>query len=148
MTWLSGGVGRLHLCDGAYIQTAAPDIDVGGALGLADDIGDGDALRAKTLGHAYLPALTHLASGGRKLGEDLSFRDRGAVVLAFYIQFQSFLLSDHTGCGRALAYQVGDGDFVAVDGQAHGGERGDQRHHQQDQRQQDQSEERLHQGRL
>ncbi len=139
-----GGIRRLHLCDGAYIQTAAPDIDVGGAFGLADDIGNSDALRAETLGDADLPALTHLASGGRELGEDLSFWDRGAVVLTFYIQFQSFLLSDHTGCSRALAHQIGDGDFVAVDGQSHGGERGDQRHHQQDQRQQDQSEERLH----
>ena len=92
------GIGRLHLGDGADIQTTAADVDVGGPLALSDHIGNGHALRSQALGHADLPAPPHLASGGRELRQDFSFRDGGAVVLAFDGEFQAVLLCDHAGC--------------------------------------------------
>ena len=82
---------QLHLRDGADIQTAAADVDVGGALALSDDIGDSDTLRSQAFGDADLPALPHLASGRRKLRQDFSFRYGGAVILAFDGQIQSAL---------------------------------------------------------
>ena len=139
------GIRRLHLGDGANVQTAAADVDIGGTLALSDHIGNGHALRSQALGHADLPAPPHLASGGWELRQDFSFRNGGAVVLAFDVQFQAVLLCDHAGCRGTFPYQVGYGDFVAMDGQAHGGERGNQGHHQQEQRQQDKPEKRLHQ---
>ena len=144
MTWLSGASGN---CICAMAPTSKPRRRI---LMLA-----ARSLWPITLGMAMRwgprlsatrtcqPRRTWLPAGG-SWDRIFPSGDRGAVVLPFYIQFQSALFSDHTGRSRALSHQIGHGDFVAVDGQAHGSERGDQRHDQQDQRQQDQAEEGFH----
>ena len=47
-------------------------------------IGDRDSLRAQALSDADLPASPYLASGGRELGQDFSFRHCGTVILALH----------------------------------------------------------------
>ncbi len=128
----------------ADVQATAPDVDIRDALALTRHVGDFDALRTQAFSYANLPASPYRAPGGRELGKDVSLWHRGAVVLAFNIHFQSALFSDHPGRGRTFTHQVRDGDFMAVDSQAHGSKRRDEGHDQQDQRQQNQAEEGLH----
>ncbi len=96
-TWPSGASGN-RIC--AIAPTSKPRRRI---LILAtrslwpDHVGNFNALRAQTFGNANLPAPPHLASCGRELREDLSFRHGGTVVLPFDIDFQSTLFRDHPG---------------------------------------------------
>ena len=118
-----GDVTQSHLCNCADVQATAANVDIRDALTLARHIRDFDALGAQALGHPNLPAAPYLAPPGRQLGEDFSFRHGGTVILAFDVDLQSALLGDHASCGRSMAHQVRDRDFMAVDCQAHGSKR-------------------------
>jgi len=69
--------------DGAELEAEAADVDGGGALGLADEVGDGDLLRAETFGDADGPLAAHGEAGGGGLGEDAAGWGVGGVEAVF-----------------------------------------------------------------
>ena len=133
-----------QISDGAHIEAAATDVQVGGTDTLIQHIRDGNTLWSETLGHADLPAAAHHRSRRGQLGHDPAFGDIGAVVLTLDRHGQS----QWDGCplrfrGRQ-ADQLRDRDHTPVYGKTHGGHGRDHGHDQQHQRQQQEAEEGFH----
>ena len=70
-TSLSGASGRLHLGDGADVQTAASDVDIGGALALSDHIREWR--RAAGPGSRPRGPASRSAPGFRRAGAETGF---------------------------------------------------------------------------
>jgi len=79
------------------------------------------ALGTEALGDANLPAAPHLASAAGVATESF-LGDGGTVVLPFSLSSSPLCSTIMAGCADSCP-QVGDGDFVAMDGEAHGRER-------------------------
>jgi len=118
----AGRAGGGDVGDGAEVERETADVDGGSALGLADDVGDGDALGAEAFGDADGPVAADFGAGGRELGEDAAGGGGGGVeaVLDGDVEAGSGGFVD--GFGDGLAGEVGDFDLAAVDGEAEGDE--------------------------
>ena len=69
--------------DDALFEAETTDVDGGGALGLTEEVGDGDLLRAETFGDAYSPLAANGGAGCRRLREDVTGWDVGGVETIF-----------------------------------------------------------------
>ena len=69
--------------DNAEFEAEAADVDGGSAFGLAEEIGDGDLLRAETFGDADGPLAADGDSRSRVLREDVAGRGVGRVETVF-----------------------------------------------------------------
>jgi hypothetical protein len=92
----SGGVGQGSLGDDdtgfagggdvgdcAEFESETANVDGGGALALAEQVGDGDLLCAEAFGDADGPLAADGGAGGGGLGEDASGRRVGGVEAVF-----------------------------------------------------------------
>lgn len=124
----SGFAGGGDVGDGTEFEAEAADVDGGGALGLAEEVGDGDLLGAEAFGDADGPLATDCEAGGGGLGEDAAGWGVGGVEAVFEAEDEAEGAGFLAGFGEGEAGEVGDFDFVAVDGEAHGDEGGDERY--------------------
>jgi hypothetical protein len=122
--WVSG-CGDMR--DGAEFEAKAADVDGGGALALADEVGDGDLLGSEAFGDAYGPLAAHGNAGGGRLGEDVTGRCVGRVEAVFEVEDEAVGAGLLAGVEKGEAGEVGDLDFATVNGEAHGDEGGDER---------------------
>ena len=89
--------------DDALFKAKTADVDGGGALGLTEEIGDGDLLRAETFGDAYSPLATNGGAGCRRLREDATGWDVGGVETIFEIEAKTEGAGVVTGFGEGEA---------------------------------------------
>ena len=127
--------------DGAEFERDAADVDGCGALGLADEIGDGDILGAEAFGDADGPLATDDRTGSGGLGEDAAGRRGGGVEAVFEVEAEAEGAGLFAGVGDGEAAEVGDFDFAAVNGETHGDEGRDERDHEHSQCSEDDVEE-------
>lgn len=123
----TGIAGSGYVSDCAEFETEAADVDGGGALGLADEIGDGDLLRAEAFGDADGPLAANGAAGGRVLREDFSGRCVWGVETVFEGEAEAEGAGLFAGFGECEAGERGDLDLAAMDGETHGDEGGEER---------------------
>ena len=119
--------------DDAGLESEAADVDGGGAFGLAEEVGDGDLLRAEALGDADGPFAADGSARGGRLREDAAGRRVGGVEAVFEIHAKAESAGFGAGVGESEPGEVGDFDFAAVNGEAHGDEggcQGDDEHRQ------------------
>ena len=128
--WSGGG----DVGDGSEFEAEAADVDGGGALGLAEDVGDGDLLRAEAFGDADGPLAADGGAGCGRLGEDVAGGRVGGVEAVFEVEAQAEGAGLLAGVSEGEAGEVGDFDLAAVDGEAHGDEGGEERDDQHGQR--------------
>ena len=112
--------------DGAEFEAEAADVDGGGALALAEEVGDGDLLGAEAFSDADGPLAADGGAGCGRLGEDAAGGSVGGVEAVFEVEDQAEGAGLFAGFGEGEAGEVGDFDFAAVDGETHGDERGEE----------------------
>jgi hypothetical protein len=79
----AGRSGGGDVGDGAEFESEPADVDGGGALALAEDVGDGDLLCAEAFGDAYGPLAADGDPGCGRLGEDVAGGRVGGVKAIF-----------------------------------------------------------------
>jgi len=129
----AGFAGRGNVGDCAELKTKAADVDGGGALALAEEIGDGDLLRAEAFGDAHGPLTADGGSSCGRLREDVAGWGVGGVEAIFEVEAEAEGAGLLAGVGEGEVGEVGDLDLAAVDGEAHrdeGGEERDDEHRQ------------------
>jgi hypothetical protein len=94
---------------------------------LAEDVGDGDLLCAEAFGDAHGPLAADGDAGCGRLGENVAGRRVGGVEAIFEVEDEAEGAGLFAGVGEGEAGEVGYFDFAAVDGEAHGDERGEER---------------------
>ena len=104
--------------DGAEVERHAADVHGGVALRLADDVGDGDLLRAEAFGDADLPLVADARAGGGGLREDAAGGDGGGVELVLDVEVEAAVQRGVEASADGQAGEVGDGDLAAVEGEA------------------------------
>ena len=130
--------------DGAEVEREAAEVNGGGALGLADEVGDGDLLRAEAFSDADGPLAANLGPGGGGLGEDMAGWGVWGVELVFEVKAEAEGVGFVAGVGDGEAGEVGDYNFSAVDGETHGDEGGGESYHQHGEGAEEEIEEALH----
>ena len=113
--------------DDAEFEAEAADVDGGGALGLADDVGDCDLLGAEAFGDAHGPLAADGGAGDGRLGQHVAGGYVGGIEAVFEIDAEAEGAGLSAGVCDGEAGEVGDGDLAAVDGEAHGDEGGEER---------------------
>ena len=113
--------------DGSEFEPEAADVDRGGALALTEEVGDGDLLRAEAFGDADDPLTADGDAWDGRLGEDASGRGVGGVETVFEVEDEAEGAGLFAGFGEGEAGEVGHFDLAAMDGEAHGDERGEKR---------------------
>jgi len=126
----AGLAGGGDVGDGAEFEGDAADVDGGGAFGLADEVGDGDVLRAEAFGDADGPLAADGGTGDGGLGEDEAGWCGGGVEAIFKVEAEAEGAGFFAGFGDGEAGEVGDLDLAAVDGQTHSDEGGDESDHE------------------
>ena len=96
--WSGGG----DVGDGAEFESEAADVDGGGALALAEDVGDGDLLCAEAFGDAHGPLTADGDAGCGRLGEDVAGGRVGGVETILEVEDQAE--------GAGLFGGVGEGE--------------------------------------
>ena len=81
-----GVAGGGDVGDGAEFEAEAADVDGGGALGLAEEVGDGDLLCAEAFGDADGPLAADGDAGRGRLGEDVAGGRVGGVEAVFEVE--------------------------------------------------------------
>ena len=130
--------------DGAEVEREAAEVDGGGSLGLADEVGDGDLLGAEAFGDADGPLAADLGAGGGGLGEDVAGWSVGGVELVFEVEAEAEGVGFVAGVGDGEAGEVGDYDLAAVDGETHGDEGGGESYREHGEGAEEEIEEALH----
>jgi hypothetical protein len=115
---------------------------------LAEDVGDGDLLCAEAFGDADGPLAADGDAGCGRLRENVAGRCVGGVEAIFEVEDKAERAGLFAGVGEGEAGEVGDFDFAAMDGEAHGDERGEQRHDKHGQRAENDVEEAVDPGDL
>ncbi len=128
--WAVGG----KVGDGAGFEAEALDGDGGGALGLADGVGDLDLLGAEGLGDADLGVAADGLAGGGGLADEVAGGDGGGVEAVLDGEGEALGVGALLGVGDGEAGEAGDVDLAAVDGEAHGDEGGEERDREHGQR--------------
>ena len=123
----AGFAGRSDVGDGAEFEAETADVDGGGALGLADEVGDGDLLCAEGFGDADGPLATDGYARGWGLGEDVAGGRVGGVEAIFEAEDEAKGAGLFAGFREGEVGEVGDFDLVTVDGETHGDEGRDER---------------------
>lgn len=111
----------------AEVEVEATEVEGGRALGLADEIGDGDLLGAEAFGDADGPLAADGGSGGGVLGENAAGRGGGGVEAIFEGEAEAEGGGFAAGVGDGEAAEVGDFSLSTVDGETHGDEGGEER---------------------
>lgn len=111
----------------AEVEVEAAKVEVGRALGLADEVGDVDLLGAEAFGDANGPLAAYGGSGSRVLGEDAAGWGGGGVEAVFEGEAEAEGRGFAAGIGDGKTGEVGDCDLAAVDGETHGNEGGEER---------------------
>jgi hypothetical protein len=140
----AGFAGGGNVGDDTEVEPEAADVDGGGALALADDVGNGDLLGAEAFGDADSPVATDDGARDRGLGEDTTGRRGWRVEAVFNRDAEARAVGLLAGVCDGETGQIGDGDLAAVDGEAHGDEGGDKGDHKHGQGAEDQVEDALH----
>ena len=122
----AGFAGGGDVGDGAEFEAEATDVDGGGAFGLADQVRDGDLLGAETFGDADGPVAADGEAGGWGLGEDAAGWGVGGVEAVFEGEDEAEGAGFFAGFGDGEVGEVRDLDLVAVNGETHGDEGGDE----------------------
>ena len=157
----AGGIGGGSLSDhdagfsrcgdvghGAEFEPEAADVDGSGTLALAEDVGNSDLLRAEAFGDANGPLAADGDAGCGRLGENVARRCVGRVEAIFEVEDKAQGAGLFAGVGEGEAGEVGDFDFAAMDGEAHGDERREERNHEHGQRAENDVEEAVDPGYL
>ena len=126
----AGFAGRGDVGDDAELEPEAADIDGGGSLGLADDVGNGNLLRAEAFGDAYSPLAADDGAWSGRLGEDSAGGYVGGVETVFEVDVEAEGTGLFACVGEGEAGEIGDRDLAAVDGEAHGREGGGECDHE------------------
>src|SRR5262249_30105383 len=116
--------------------SAAPEVQLCSAFTLAAKIRDFDTLCSKAFSGADLPAAPNLAARRWGLRNDPALRNIGTEELPVENQFQILLLCKAASVCDRLAGEVGHGYFSSVNRKAHRDQRGNQRDHDHDKRDQ------------
>ena len=122
--WFAGGG---DVGDGSELEAEAADVDGGGALGLAEEVGYGDLLGTEAFGDSDWPLAADGEAGCRGLGEDAAGWGVGGVEAIFEAENETEGAGLLAGFGEGEVGEVGNFDLAAVDGEAHGDEGGDER---------------------
>jgi len=91
-------------------------------------------LCAEAFGDAHGPLAADGDTGCGRLGEDVAGRCVGGVEAVFEREDKAQGAGLFAGFGASEAGEVGHLDFAAMDGEAHGDERGEERDHEHGQR--------------
>ena len=114
--------------DGSELEAEAADGDGGGALGLADEVGDGDLLAAEALGDADDPFAADGGAWGGRLRDDAAGGDGGGVETILDVETEAEGFGFLRGVGEREAGERWDFDLAAVDGDTHGDVGGEERY--------------------
>ena len=114
----------------AEFEPETADVDGGGALALADNVRNGDLLGAEAFGDTHGPLAADGDAGCGRLGEDVAGGRVGGVEAIFEMEDETAGAGLLAGVGESEASEIGDFDFAAVDGEAHGNEGGEERNDQ------------------
>ena len=112
---------------GAEFKAEAANVDGGGALGLTQQIGDGDLLRTEAFGDANGPLAADRSAGDGVLREDVAGGNVGRVEAILQGEAEAEGAGLFARVGEREAGEVRDFDLAAVNGEAHGDEGGEQR---------------------
>jgi len=134
--------------DGAEFEPETTDVDGGGALALAEDVGYCDLLGAEAFGDANRPLATHGDARRGRLGENAARRGVGGVEAIFEMEDEAEGAGLFGGVGEGEASEVGHFDLATMDGEPHGDECGEQRDYQHRQRAENDVEEAVDPGDL
>ena len=143
--WFSG---CCNVRDGAELEAEAANVDGGGALALAENVGDGDLLCAEAFGDPYGPLTADGDTGCGRLGENVAGRRVGRVEAIFEGEDKAERAGLFAGVREGQAGEVWHLDLSAMDGEAHGDERGEECHDQHGQRTENDVEEAVDSGDL
>ena len=130
----AGGSGGGDVGYRSEFESEAADVDRGGAFALAEDVGDGDLLCAEAFGDADGPLAADGDTWCGRLGENVARGCDGGVEAIFEVEDQAQGAGLLAGFREGEAGEVGHLDLAAMDGEAHGDERREERNHQHGQR--------------
>jgi hypothetical protein len=130
--------------DGAEVEREAAEVDGGGALGLANEVGDGDLLGTEAFGDADGPLTADLGAGGWGLGEDVTGWSGGGVELVLEGEAEAEGVDFVAGVGDGEAGEVGDYDLATVNSETHGDEGGGESYREHGEGAEEEVEEALH----
>jgi len=94
---------------------------------LTQDVGDSDLLCAEAFGDPDDPLAADGDAGESRLGEDMSRRRVGGVEPVFEVEDETVGAGLFAGVSQGEAGEVGNFDLAAMDGEAHGDERREER---------------------
>src|SRR5208283_290425 len=98
------------------------------------------------LGDADGPVAADAGAGCGVLREDAAGGDAGGVEAVLQGEVEAVARGEGGGLGDGEAGELGDLDLATVDGEAHGDERGDERHRDHGERAEHEGEDALHSG--
>jgi hypothetical protein len=123
--FVGGFFGHGYGGDFADLEAGAEKFDARGAQGIAFEEGDLELALAEAQDYVNLLGFFHQQAGGWGLADD-NVDGELAIDAVGYAEHQATGADEAGGFGDILAGEVGHGDFAAMDGDAHGGDGGEE----------------------